>query len=176
MNRHCCRILCQVLLLTTLYGLGHAAAPADPEPVSRIAVVFVKPEKFTDARRADFKPNSDAILDAIAKFMQEMGEETLPRDMNLDIRVTDVDLAGNFEPWHRPQSDQVRITNGLYPPRIALEFRVIGPSGQVIQSGKRDLTDLNYQLRTFYPMDDYLRYEKDLLRHWFHEEFGKLKG
>jgi len=176
MNQHSCRILCQVLLLTTLYSLGHAAASADPEPVSRIAVVFVEAEKFTDARRADFKPNSDAILDAIAKFIQEMGEETLPPDMNLDIRVTDIDLTGNFEPWHRPQSDHVRITNQLYPPRIVREFRVIGPRGHVIQSGKRDLTDLDYQLRTFYPMDDYLRYEKDLLRHWFREEFGKLKN
>jgi len=172
MNRHSCRILCQALLLTTLHGLGHTAASADPEPVSRIAVVFVEPEKFTDARRADFKPNFDAILDAIAKFMQEMGEETLPPDMNLDIRVTDIDLAGNFEPWHGLQSDHVRITNQLYPPRIALEFRVIGPRGQVIQSGKRDLTDLEYQLRTFYPMDDYLRYERDLLRHWFREELA----
>src|SRR5262245_56250528 len=105
---------------------------------------------------------------------QEIGEGILPTDMNLDIKVNDIDLASNFEPWHGPQSDQVRITNGLYPPRIALEFRVIGSSGQVIQSGKRDLTDLNYQLRTFYPMDDYLRYEKDLLRHWFRAEFGKL--
>jgi hypothetical protein len=136
----------------------------------------VKPEKFTDGRRADVKPNSGAILDASAKFMQEMGEEILPPGMNLDIRVTDIDLAGNFEPWRGSQSDQVRITNQLYPPRIVLEFRVIGPRGQVIQSGKRELTDLDYQLRTYYPMDDYLRYEKDLLRHWFREEFGKLKG
>jgi hypothetical protein len=156
------------------FGLRHPAA--DPEHVSRIAVVFVEPEKFTDARRADFKPNSDAIVDAIAKFMQAMGEETLPPEMNLDIRVTDIDLAGNFEPWHGPQSDQVRITNQLYPPRIVLEFRVIGRRGQVIQSGKRDLTDLDYQLRTFYPMDDYLRYEKDLLRHWFIREFSDLKS
>ena len=176
MNRHSPRILCQALLLTTLYGLGHAAASADPDQVSRIAVVFVKPEKFTDVKRSDFKPNSDALLDAIAKFMEEMGDETIPRDMNLDIKVTDIDLAGNFEPWHGPQSDQVRITRGLYPPRFALEFRVIDARGQVIQSGKRDLTDLDYQRRTFYPMDDYLRYEKGLLRHWFREEFGKLKG
>lgn len=175
MNQSSCRILCQGLLLAALSGFTHAM-PAEPEPVSRIAVVFVKPEKFTDARRADFKPNSDSILDAIAKFMQEMGDETIPRDMNLDIKITDIDLAGNFEPWHGPQSDQVRITNGLYPPRIALEFRVIGPSGQVVRSGKRELTDLDYQRRTYYPMDDYLRYEKDLLRDWFREEFGKLKG
>ena len=164
MNQSSCRILCRGLLLAALSGFTHAM-PAEPEPVSRIAVVFVKPENFTDARRADFKPNSDAILDAIAKFMQEMGDETIPRDMNLDIKVTDIDLAGNFEPWHGPQSDQVRITRGLYPPRIALEFRVIGPSGQLIQSGKRELTDPDYQ-----------RYEKDLLHDWFREEFGKLKG
>jgi hypothetical protein len=151
-------------------------ATAHPEHVARIHVVFVQPEKFTDARRADFKPNSEAILDAIAKFMQETGEETLPRKMNLDIRVTDVDLAGDFEPWHGPQFDHVRVTNQLYPPRIALEFRVIDAGGQVIQSGKRNLTDLNYQLRNSYPVDDYLRYEKDLLRNWFREEFGKLKG
>ena len=176
MNQLPGRILCQALLVATLDGLGYTAASAQPEHVARIHVVFVEPEKFTDARRADFKPNSDAILDAIAKFMQQMGEEILPLDMNLDIRVTDIDLAGNFEPWHGPQSDQVRITNQLYPPRIALEFRVIGPRGQVIQSGKRELTDLDYQRRTFYPMDDYLRYEKGLLRHWFREEFGKLKG
>ena len=87
------RILCQALLLIKLYGWGHAAASAYPEPVSRIAVVFVKPEKFTDARRADFKPNSDAILDTIAKFMQEIGEGILPTDMNLDIKVNDIDLG-----------------------------------------------------------------------------------
>ncbi|HEY6365942.1 MAG TPA: DUF3016 domain-containing protein [Candidatus Binatia bacterium] len=176
MNQRSFRIFCQALLIAALHGLSDTAASAQPEHVARIHVVFVEPEKFTDARRAEFKPNSEAILDAIAKFMQEMGEETIPRDMNLDIKVTDVDLAGNFEPWHGPQSDQVRITNQLYPLRFALEYRVIDPRGQVILSGKRNLTDLDYQRRTFYPTDDYLRYEKDLLHHWFREEFGKLKS
>jgi hypothetical protein len=155
---------------------AYATAAENPEPVSRISVVFVKPQRFTDVKRADFKPNSEAILDAIAGFMQATGEEILPAHMNLDVRVTDIDLAGNFEPWRGPQSDQVRITNQLYLPRFALEFRVIDARGQIILSGKRNLTDLNYQLRTFYPVDDYLRYEKDLLRHWFREEIGKLKG
>src|SRR5262249_62177397 len=105
------RILAQTLLVAALYGLGYTTALAQPEQVARFHVVFVQPEKFTDARRAEFKPNSEAIRDAIAKFMQEMGEEIIPRDMN--IRVTDVDLAGNFEPWRGPQSEHVRITNHL---------------------------------------------------------------
>jgi hypothetical protein len=176
MNRLVCRILCQALIVTVLFGSDDATAVAGPEQVSRTAVVFVDPEKFTDARRSEFKPNSDALLDALAKFMREMGENILPPDMNLEIRVTDIDLAGNFEPWRGPEFDQVRITNQLYPPRVALEFRVIDARGQVIHKGTRNLIDLDYQLRTYYPVDDYLRYEKDLLRHWFREEFGKLKG
>jgi hypothetical protein len=175
MNQRSRWMFYQALLVTALSGPGDVTGAAKPEHVARIHVVFVQPEKFTDARRADFKRNSEAILDAIAKFVQETGEETLPREMNLDIRVTDVDLAGDFEPWHGPQFDHVRVTNQLYPPRIALEFRVIDAGGQVIQSRKRNLTDLNYQLRTSYPVVDYLRYEKDLLRNWFREEFGKLK-
>jgi len=175
MNRSSYRILYQALLAAALCST-YAIAAESLELVSRISVVFVKPEQFTDVKRADFKPNSEAILDAIARFMRETGEEILPADMNLGIRVTDIDLAGNFEPWRGPQSDQVRITNQLYPPRFVLEFRVTGARGHVILSGKRNLTDLNYQLRTFYPVDDYLRNEKDLLRQWFREEFGKLKG
>jgi hypothetical protein len=46
----------------------------------------------------------------------------------------------------------------------------------VILSGKRNLTDLDYQRRNFYPTDDYLCYEKNLLHHLFREEFGKLKS
>ena len=72
MNRSC-RILCQALFVAALYGLFTRWPLCIPNRLAN-SVVFVKPEKFTDAGRADFKPNSDAILDAIAKFMQEMGE------------------------------------------------------------------------------------------------------
>jgi hypothetical protein len=62
-----------------------------------------------------------------------------------------IDLAGEFELYRGPQADQVRITKGLYPPRIMLEFEVIDDTAAVVRSGKRDLTDLNYQLRNVYP-------------------------
>jgi hypothetical protein len=80
MNQRSRWVLYQALLVTALSGPGDVTAAGHPEHVARIHVVFVQPEKFTDARRADFKPNSEAILDAIAKFMQETGEETLPRE------------------------------------------------------------------------------------------------
>ena len=94
----------------------------------------------------------------------------------MSIRVTDVDLAGDFESFRGPQADQVRITKDLYPPRIVLEFEVIHDTAAVVRSDKRDLTDLNYQLRNVYPREDYLRYEKDILRDWLRSEFGFLSA
>ena len=70
----------------------------------------------------------------------------------------------------------MRITKGLYPPRIMLEFEVIDGTAAVVRSGKRKLTDLNYQLRNVYSREDYLRYEKDILRDWLRTELGVLSA
>jgi hypothetical protein len=152
-----------------------AAAPED-ESVSRVSVTFVEPEKFTDARRAELQPTSSGVLRELKTFLIDAGTRYVPENMKLNIRVTDVDLAGDFELFRGPQADQVRITKGLYPPHIVLEFEVMDSTGTVVKSGKRDLTDINYQLRSIYPREDYLRYEKDILRDWLRAELGVLKA
>jgi hypothetical protein len=152
-----------------------AAAPVD-ESVPRISIIFVEPEKFTDASRAELQPTSSGVLRELEKFLIDAGTRYMPESMKLNIRVTDIDLAGDFELFHGPRADQVRITKGLYPPRIALEFEVRDSTGMVVKSGNRDLTDINYQLRSAYPREDYLRYEKDILRDWLRAELGVLKA
>lgn len=151
------------------------SAPHD-EAVSRVSVSFVEPEKFTDSRRVEFAPTSAGVLRELEKFLIETGGRYLPPPTKLSIRVTDIDLAGDFELFRGPQADQVRINKGLYPPRIMLEFEVIDGTAAVVRSGKRDLTDINYQLRNVYPREDYLRYEKDILRDWLRAELGVLSA
>ena len=154
---------------------GCAASAPHDEAISRVSVSFVEPEKFTDARRAELRPTSAGVLHELEKFLIETGARYLPPTMKLNIRVTNIDLAGDFELFRGPQADQVRITKGLYPPRIMLEFEVIDGTAAV-KSGKRDLTDINYQLRNAYPGEDYLRYEKDILRDWLRAELGVLNA
>ncbi len=155
---------------------GCAVSVPKDEAVSRVSISFVDPEKFTDSRRAELAPTSAGVLRELEKFLIETGGRYLPETMKLNIRVTDIDLAGDFELFRGPQADQVRITKGLYPPRIMLEFEVIDGAAAVVRSGKRDLTDINYQLRSVYPREDYLRYEKDILRDWLRAELGVLNA
>ncbi|HVO93553.1 MAG TPA: DUF3016 domain-containing protein [Terriglobales bacterium] len=152
-----------------------ANAPIDPSR-SRISVTFVEPEKFTDARRAELEPTQSGVLGELQNFIVTTGTRYVPENMKLRIRITNVDLAGDFELFRGPQADQVRITKGLYPPHIVLEFEVVDSTEKVIKSGKRDLTDIDYQSRSVYPREDYLRYEKDILRDWLRAEFSDLNS
>jgi len=170
----------QHLLLPALLLLGGAgAAFADGAAVpaaSRVTVAFVQPDKFTDCKRSSWEGTSMDLVNQLQQFMQATAERYVPPGRHLDIKVTDVDLAGEFEPQLGPQFDDVRIVKAIYPPRITLDFSVTDAKGAVVASGHREITDLAYQMRSAWPTDDYLRYEKDLLRDWISSEFQGLKA
>lgn len=168
------------LLLAAVFAalpLMKAASPA-PTATPRAEVVFVAPEKFTDVR--DGYTSSDAgrdgILDQIRDYMLEEAKRFVPEGDKLFVSVTDIDLAGDFEPWRGPRWDDVRIVKDIYPPRINLSFRLTDATGKVLKEGKRNLSDLAFMMKittTF--RDDPLRHEKTLIDDWFRDDFGGLK-
>ena len=170
MKRH---MLILAAALGGSFALAFGAEPAPARTDSRVAVTFVDPQKYTDLTREEGNATSPELLDELRDFMLETGARSVPAGMHLEIKVTDVDLAGQFEPWRGPEFSHIRIVKGLYPPRIKLEFTLTDAQGKVVSSGNRELTDLAFQTRSAFalPSDDYLRYVKDLLRQWFNSEF-----
>jgi hypothetical protein len=164
------------LLTTMIVVIGVQAGASEPETSARVSVVFVKPEIFTDAGYSKTERSSPAILLQLQRFIVETGSRYMPDSMRLEVKITDIDLAGDFELFRGPQFDQVRVNKSIYPPRIALEFRVVDASEQTVKEGKRQLTDLDYQLRVDYPREDPLRYEKEILREWLRNELGALES
>ena len=83
--------------------------------------------------------------------------------------ITDVDLAGDFEPWRGPDFTRVRVIRDIYPPRIDLDFRLIGADGRVLREGKRKLRDPGFLTTgAIGPgSTDPLRYEKRMIDRWF---------
>jgi hypothetical protein len=171
MSKRARRLRC-CFLAAFLPVAGCSVVSEPGQSAARVAVTYVNPEHFTDARRAELAPTSQGILDELRRFLAETGARFIPENMKLDIRITDIDLAGDFELFRGPQADQVRIGRGLYPPRITLEFELLDGNATPVRSGRRTLTDIDYQTRRVYPRDDYLRYEKELLREWLRAKFG----
>jgi Protein of unknown function (DUF3016) len=167
-------IVLAALVVAAGAGPTFAVAPAAAKPASRVSIAFVEPQKFTDLKRDSWGDYSPELLNELQTFLQETGEHYVPAGLHLAIKVTDVDLAGEFEPQLGPRFNDVRMVRAIYPPRIKLEFSLTDGEGKVLNSGQRELTDLDFQMRIAWPADDYLRYEKDILRDWFSSEFGRL--
>ena len=84
-------------------------------PARAVSVAFIEPEKFTDARRAELEPTSRASCGELQKFIITAGARYMPENMKLNIRITDIDLAGDFELFRGPQADHVRVTKRSLP-------------------------------------------------------------
>jgi hypothetical protein len=141
-----------------------AASPAAAETL----VTFIHPETFTDAA-LDGGHGAAArqpALTVIADYLRGLGTEGLGPHRTLAIEITDIDLAGQFEPW-RVRADDVRIMRDVYPPRIALRY-TLTDNGAVVARGEDRLVDVNYLANADARLaGDPLRYEKAMLRTWF---------
>jgi hypothetical protein len=150
-----------------LAATGACAATAE--------INFVNPDKFTDAGKRYQWVDKDSALGGLKDFLEKEAARLLPADQKLVINVTDVDLAGYYDP-RQLASREVRIVKDQYPPRIVLDFRLLAADGSVVKEGQRNLWDPGFLSSPSLAFaNDYLRYEKAMLDEWMQREFGKGK-
>jgi Protein of unknown function (DUF3016) len=168
-----------VILLSLLglcASLSLAAADA-PKTYARAQVIFFEPDRFTDVKDSYMGSDKgrDAILDQLRDYIQERAKVYVADGLNLTVTVTDVDLAGDFEPARGGRWMDVRIVKDIYPPRIELSFQLTAPDGTVLKQGERKLTDTAFQMKLSINTNDALRYEKALLDDWMRTDFAKAR-
>jgi DUF3016 family protein len=160
-----------LLAAWTVPASGQGEAPPSIPPVR---VEYVHPEKFTDV--GDSYSSNDKIrasyLEELGKHLVQRAARLLSAGQNLIVSITEVDMAGSFEPWRRRLGD-VRIVRDVYPPRIDLHFRLTGADGSVVKEGERKLRDLAFLMTTVLYRDDPLRYEKALIDDWLERELPR---
>jgi hypothetical protein len=157
-------------------GLNNAVAFGTGDNALRLTVTFVDPQKFTDA--SDSSNSISAREDTLAQlktYLIQRAGVYLGAGQKLTITVTDVDLAGAFEPWRTPPLADVRIVREIYPPRINLILRLTDEDGRVVKEGKRELRDLSFMTKLVVDRNDPFHYEKNLIDEWLSEEFRTVK-
>lgn len=170
------RMLCVLSLALSLAGAARALDTV--KGPATVEVMFLEPEKFTDVRDGFMGSDKgrDATLATIKDYLVERAVRGLTAGQKLALTVTDIDLAGDFEPWRGPQWSEVRVVKDIYPPRVALAFRLTDADGTVLKEGKRELRDLAFMMKiTMGFRDDPLRHEKALLDDWLSEELRPAK-
>lgn len=167
------RYLIAALLAITLVVVG-SSAPTSAQPAetarTRVSVSYAHPKQFTENRDYGWQDRYNGVdyLGPLKAYLVKRASRMLAPDQRLDVTITDIQLAGGYEPWLGAQWSHVRIMSNRYPPRIDLTFRLTGEDGRVIREGSRTLRNLGYLTSgvTMPGSTDPLRYDKALLNSW----------
>jgi hypothetical protein len=145
---------------------------------SRVAVVFANPEKYTDLKVTCVSGDADArgLMSDLERFLREAAARRVPEGQRLEITVTNIDMAGEIESWRGPGRCDLRLMTDVYPPRVDLQFRILGADGAELRAGARRLRDSNYLTHAAPVTADQLRYEKALLLDWLQKELRGSTG
>ena len=98
----------------------------------------------------------------------------LTGDQVLTIRITDIDMAGDIQPWRNTYSADIRYVEPVYPPRIKLSYTLADADGNIIKEGEDSLADLGFQQSTITALrmkHQNFGYELELLRTWMRRTF-----
>lgn len=162
----------------TAAGLALASTlnlQAAVESGARAEVTYQRPESFTDLRDSDFESprGRQHTLDQLRQHIARRTASALPTGYTLAVVVSDVDLAGDYEPWLTKLTD-VRIVRAVYPPRIRLHYTVTDAKGQVLETAERTLTDAAFLHTLAIDRNDTLRHEKALIDAWIRRDIRRM--
>jgi hypothetical protein len=136
----------------------------------KVSVAFARPETYADPSVRWSDGERDGILRELGAGMTRSAVGYLRDDVTLEVRVTNLDLAGQVEDWRGPLH-QFRVIRSVYPPRMTFEYRLRDSRCRVLDQGLAKLTNPNFQ---FGPGSDTDRlfYDKALFRDWLWSELS----
>lgn len=161
----------------SLIALLLAVSGSVPITWAGVTVVFENPSQYTDFSLNDSKTEAIRrhLTGELEKYFQSLSKLYLPASQTLEITVHDIDMAGGYEPWRSPFFTHTRIIRDIYRPRIEVSYVLRNTHGEVLKQAHEAVSDLNYLMKldaASYWANDTLRYEKAMLREWFHQTFG----
>ncbi|HBK45852.1 MAG TPA: DUF3016 domain-containing protein [Xanthomonadaceae bacterium] len=146
-----------------------ALAEAGPVKVS-----WTDPAQFSEIRysRNRWESQRGNWVDDLATYFQKNAAKRLPDGQRLDINITDIKRAGDYEPWHGPRMDDIRVVKDIYPPRISFSYTRFAADGSVIDQGEEKLVDSGFLMNSSQALNnDPLRFEKRMIDDWLRREF-----
>lgn len=136
---------------------------------SAVKVSWTDPAQFSEIRysRNRWEAQRGDWVTQLAAYFQKSATRQLPAGERMDITITDIKRAGDYEPWHGPRMDDVRIVKDIYPPRLSFRWTRTDASGQVLGQGEEKLADTAFLMNSARLNDsDPLRYEKRMIDDW----------
>lgn len=168
-------VVCMIAAATSVFASDDQQVETD-NISERLHIEFIEPEKFTDIRpsnqsRAHF---TKQVLTQFSEYFDEIAQK-LPDGQVLDVKVTDIDLAGDTRSPRFSLSSmlsEVRVVEHIFFPRLEFEYEVKDKNGEVLQAQAVSIKDMNFMNRNLISHNrNRFPYEKRLLDDWYRDTF-----
>ncbi|MCC7049452.1 MAG: DUF3016 domain-containing protein [Alphaproteobacteria bacterium] len=155
-----------LLALIALSAIGLGPAPGSARAAPSVAVVFVDPQSYVDARQfgASRSGADKAVLSGLRTHLERLGGRALAPGQSLVIEVLQIDLAGYRRTARN--ADAARIATDADWPSMRLHY-VLSEGGVAVLTATETVADANYLRHGGPYANDSLRYEKRMLDDWF---------
>lgn len=156
-------------LLALLSAVLLPALLTVPAQAGTAEVRYDHPERYTDAGRGR---DAESTRQTLASHLGELALARLPAGQQLDIVVTDIDLAGRVPPMVSARLGDVRVLGRSVDwPRIALRY-TLRDGERVLAEGSEEVADMAYMAHaSLQSGNGALPYERRMLSNWFERRF-----
>jgi hypothetical protein len=134
----------------------------------------------------DFSVNGLSEEKTLGIFESELEDELdrfakkyLPEGYALSITFTNIDMAGDIQPWRNRHNADIRYVERIYPPRLAFSYVLKDTEGTVVSEGEESISDLAFDMNIIAPMRSRhtsFFYETTLLGDWMRKTFRSLRS
>ena len=114
----------------------------------------------------------DSILRELKAAFEQKALTRIPENSTLEISFTQVELAGQFEPWRGHRYHDIRVVRDIYPARLHFTWRLLDEDSGEIRSGEERLTSMGVTQRVPTTLDrDSYPYVKEIYNRWVERTF-----
>ncbi|MFT3754554.1 MAG: DUF3016 domain-containing protein [Pseudoxanthomonas sp.] len=134
-----------------------------------VAVSWNDPAQFSEIRFSHNRWEAERgdWVAQLAEHLRKSAAKQLQPGERLEVNIVDVQRAGQYEPWHGPNLDHVRVLRDRYPPRMELSYTLYDANGQVLAQRDSKFSDMGFMLGSSPTnQSDPLRYEKRMIDDW----------
>lgn len=142
-----------------------------------IQYTLVEPERFTDFSIQGMNADRTAAIFE-REFQRQLLRSSLrwiPANHTLTLTITDIDMAGDIQPWRNRNHAQIRYIETIYPPRMSFSYVLSDAAGNVVREGEQNLVDLsfNFGIPGFFRNESF-HFEFNMLANWIRDTFRPL--
>jgi hypothetical protein len=141
-----------------------------------IELTFAPVEDFRDFSISGLSEESTLPLfeAELSEELESVATKYLAQGEKLVIYFTNIDMAGDIQPWRNRHNADIRYVENIYPPRLSFTYQLLDAEGKILSSGEETISDLSFMMNVLAPIrsgHQNFFYESTLLRDWIRKTY-----